>query len=1023
MADVQLLLNDDHPLALELVSLRAAVARYQHEAHATSVKLQRHSLETSYALEHAQTLERENSRLQEEVAVLRASPDSTPHPGSFQVPELTLALRRLSDKLTLVEEALLTRTNEATVARSDLTKAQHETEAAHALAAEARAQEEEGKTRERELQKRARFAEEERKMADLVVHEYADLVRTLEGRSKSTSSSSSSVTSEEKMDGSSTPLIDSLAEGKSGLQRLLEEFNTVNERLETEIVRLHSETLHMASKIEITQKVAEHDRGELSKAIQELEMYKADDNTAAKMVSRYMKFSQASTDSLQKAMETLRTRHEATTATLSAEIEHLQKALVFEKHESQKLRHALDELSEDIAREAYGRRREISLRLAFLGREEGLAEGLRRWVRKATESFDRALSASESREDHAGMREMFNRIMADAQGLLEYLNGQLTLDENPPGSVARLLLAQDAISTLTHELQTETVRRLQTERRLAQVHDAVETLTCEDETNIQVPLGSPTANGHLSETNEIYHHEQVPASPEVTSPGPASLTKPAVNDIQSALALPNTSIPSPERSPDISSPTPNVVASPLDIDLPQDTPVATPIAITDATVVDDSPSVLHTRAIATASISLTAQLTESSSPCPPPQSDHAGTESASLSPGGPSQLPRSSVLLRSAPTGNENSHEVEPAVLGAPTYTSEDVPEVEVAGLRNIVSGETTVHSHIVSQDDGALLDGLEIVSSPTTSSAPKEMNSALFSAPTTNLKSNRTGLLVDLTRVKHRYDDFQRAFRDCYLALKDLKKDLLSQSYPSDMLFMLSKAVERLNDFNEDARVELEIRITDEERIISGYEALLSIPGAISEEVDEAAVELEIGAFIDGTDKAVYRTTQQFTRKLDDLEHDIASVKRTLHESSSSERPSQPSTPTRPSPGWSSWTAGFLSAQRPVSPAPTFGSVMTSPRLRHSSSFSHPRESSGESTGSSTDPFASLGLRIPMPSHILQVSPNLVSPGPPKVTPKPRASSAMYMLGFGARPQTFGLNTTPTKSSPVRKLDKRILS
>ena len=66
------------------------------------MKLQRHSLDTTHALEGARHLEQENQRLAEEVALLRAHPDITPHPASLQIPELTLALRTLSESLKML---------------------------------------------------------------------------------------------------------------------------------------------------------------------------------------------------------------------------------------------------------------------------------------------------------------------------------------------------------------------------------------------------------------------------------------------------------------------------------------------------------------------------------------------------------------------------------------------------------------------------------------------------------------------------------------------------------------------------------------------------------------------------------------------------------------------------------------------------------------------------------------------------------------------------------------------------------
>lgn len=263
---------------------------WQHEAHATSLKLQRQSLEASHVLDRVRALERENAQLKEELTVLRANPDSTPTETSFQVPELTLALRRLSDKLTAVEETLLARTQEAVDARSELASAQHEVDAARAVAAEARAREEEGLARERELERKVRAAEEERRMTDLAVQEYANLVRRLEGRPKlpSTPSSASSMDLQQPTNGVHTNPAGNLAEGKLGLHKLLNEFNHQSELLQADIAKLHGDNGLLYKELEVARQGAEHDRAEMTKALHELDKYRADDNTAAKMVSRYM---------------------------------------------------------------------------------------------------------------------------------------------------------------------------------------------------------------------------------------------------------------------------------------------------------------------------------------------------------------------------------------------------------------------------------------------------------------------------------------------------------------------------------------------------------------------------------------------------------------------------------------------------------------------------------------------------------------------------------------------------------------
>ena len=139
-----------------------------------------------------------------------------------------------------------------------------------------------------EEERQVRAAEEERRMADLVVQEYADLVRKLEGRSKVPSSPPAAPSATHQRNGSVTSLVDNLAEGRLGLQKLLEEFNGRNERLQAEIAKLHGDNGLLYKELEVARQGAEHDRAELAHALHELDKYRADDNTATKMVSRYM---------------------------------------------------------------------------------------------------------------------------------------------------------------------------------------------------------------------------------------------------------------------------------------------------------------------------------------------------------------------------------------------------------------------------------------------------------------------------------------------------------------------------------------------------------------------------------------------------------------------------------------------------------------------------------------------------------------------------------------------------------------
>ncbi|KAI0780468.1 hypothetical protein BD413DRAFT_463703 [Trametes elegans] len=1012
---------DDHPLAIELVSLRTAVSRYQHEAHATSLKLQRHSLEASQALDHARALERENAWLKEEVAVLRANPDDSPTQASFQVPELTLALRRLSEKHTALEDMLHARTKELADVRSELANAQHETEAARSLAADARAREEEGLARERELERKLKAAEEERRMADLVVQEYAALVRKLEGRAKAPSetSSVSSVDLQRTSTTSSPTLASGLAEGRSGLQRLLEEFNGQNERLEAEIAKLHGDNGLLYKELEVARLAAEHDRAELAKAKHELDKYRADDSTAAKMVSRYMKFSQSATDTLQKAMDALRARHAATLASLNAEVAHLQDALEQERSESDRLRSALDELTEDIAREAYGRRREVSVRLAFLGREENLAENLRRWIRRARESLERSSGDSGDGELNAiVLREAFARSVLDAEGLLDTLNGQPSHDGDGSlnGSIARLILAQDAVSSLMHELQEETVRRLKTERKLARLE------------TLEHPNGVPVRQAPEPLVQPVPQRASIggPAKPlladksastsDVASPSPLQAPEPSVEEASAVgISIENIVItPSLDRSSqhpsgvdcNTQSPASNEGESRFTSsnEPPRPTSPTPPVPQihTDEPRNDPAPASIHISTSAAPDI-------------PVPVATHSYDTPAVPFPSG-------AISVDTQPESEPSPGTVSPSPSPPTSY--------EPSGI-SPPPAQTPVPESSLRARDATVPPPLQL--DATNGSALSSLPSSPPSAPPSSEDKQAT-LLASLARVKHRYDDVQRGFRNCHLALRELKKsltDLPSPATPSDMLSLLRKAMERLSDFNEDARVELEIRIADEERIASGYEALLSIPGALSHSEDGADIDAsrmlkEVGAFVDGSDRAVSKATQSFAHKLDDLEHDIASIKRTLHElalASPEDALSTGTPPARTSPSWSAWTPNFLSPPRAASPAPTFGSVVTSPRLRHASSFSsHPREPSG-SGDPAHDPLASLGLRIAVPSPVPSSTYGGLGPGPASGVGGPqrpgsrqRTTSGMFMLGLGMRSSSFGSSLNVHASAGASK-------
>lgn len=628
------------------------------------------------------------------------------------------------------------------------------------------------------------------------------------------------------------------------------------------------------------------------------------------------KFSQTSNNTLQNALESLKVRHAATTATLNAQIDYLQRCLFAEKRMAERLRMALDDLSEDISRETYGRRREVTLRLACLGREENLAEHLRRWHRKAHEYYQGASSFTNVGE----VLDVFGKVLSESGGLLDVLDGELCLGDLPAGSLARIIAARDAADFLSQELQVETDRRMQLERYLAHIQEPQPSL--------------PASAEQLGETGEPLpgHIADVPSSNNPSLDAP-----PVYSDTRVEVEKP---LPRSPKSSTPSRPSPNlvlyhpspIISSPLD-NVPW---LDSELNGTDEAAEKERNADVISPATSTSPLPVIAESAEPSIP------------SVRVSPAIPE------------PTPATNDCEVSPTEeappptqdLKRPSATSNLTPQSSVSGIRSPISAIRTPSPAIEPED-------------------PK-----------------RRGLLEKLSSVKSRYDNLQKAFRGCHVALKELTKSL-PLTPRNHTLGLVRITVQRLDDFNEDTRVELEIRSADEERIIQGFRTLLRVKGTIINEKEMVGLEEKVTAFVEGTDESVSRAMRQFSQKLDDLTHDIASIKAFIHD-----LPDDTPEPPKSSGTWSTFTAAFLGQQppsRPVSPAPTFGSVMTTPRLRHAPSLPQLHKSP---TLELADPLAGLSLRIPIPAPAPTSSPPIARPP----SRQQRTASGMHMLGFGYR-------------------------
>ena len=587
---------------------------------------------------------------------------------------------------------------------------------------------------------------------------------------------------------------------------------------------------------------------------------------------------------------------------------------------AEKLRMAMDDLSEEISRETYGRRREITLRLALLGREENLAERFRRWHRKAHEHHQRASSLTNVEE----VLDVFGRTLSESGGLLDVLDGELHLEDLPAGSLARIIAARDAAGFLSLELQVETDRRMQLERYLAHMQEQQPSLPSSTEQLSEMEDPPPGRVPDLSSSDTL-SSDTPPTCPDPNTQDAiprVEVDKPLPCSPQSAIpSRPSPNLVLYHPSPVASSPLDNVPWLDPDLNAPEET-------------IEKEGNV------------------DATSPISPPLS--AIVES----------------VEPSIPSVHISPVDSEPA----PTVSDRDIPP----------TGGPSPPAH----DPKQPLASLTLTPQSIVSEIRSPISTIRASTPAVEPEDPKSReLLEGLLSVKSRYDDLQKAFRECHTSLKDLTKSLSSVPQ-SDTIGLVRITVQRMDDFNEDTRVELEIRCADEERVAQAFQTLLRVKGAITSEEEMADLEEKVTAFVEGTEKSVSRATRQFSQKLDDLTHDIASIKAFIHD-----LPDDIPDPPKSSGTWSTFTASLL-GQRPPSrspsPAPTFGSVMTTPRLRHAPSLPHLRKSP---TLELSDPLAGLNLRIPIPT------PTTTPSSPPMAKPpsrQQRITSGMHTLGFG---------------------------
>ena len=826
--------------------------------------------------------------------------------------------------------------------------------------------------------------------------------------------------------------------------------------------------------------------------------------------SFHRQFSQTSTNALQSTLSALKTRHAATLSTLTSTSYSLASNLRSTENTVERLRTSLDELGREIMKETYGRRREVALRVKQLGREEKMLEGLRRWLRKGEEAVSDIKNEDEASQSR--VRAALLGMTQDARILLESLDDGLVTDSaSLSGSLARVVLAQGLADGLAEELKMETARRMALEKAILQeVQDASPptVLNGSDNNHQSIVSDEQESSSNVSSSSAILPHLEVIA---VHPP-----------ESQSEEAQPNTPILLDSASSDTTA-----------LDTPSTTTKDDPIPSDSA---DDTVTVVNEHSPPSFQMH---QFDSNQVPAA------VFPESAAAEP-----LPSDVQLTLPIPDIVVDADVAQPPHICAETVLEEETDDtfqnddllvgptsdpvvVELELRAELVIDDSTSPASLHSPSD---LYSVVDPAVPLTSVTPPPTVSSTGQLPVLAEQEAKIPtphpLLTELAKISHRYDDFQRSFRDCHLALEALRASL----GPSDNQFnrptgakpaelkltpiipidIFHAAVSRLDDYTEDVRVEVEIRISDEEVLAKGYEVLLCVPGALhssssasepsplsplqddqrqrqlhrhqshhlsqsppsqsysdyGEDQDledssslpptQSELEIQVQAFITGTDPSVAKACESFSKKLEDVQHDIAILKRAIHdpdpEMMMDDGPFQtPTTPETGGRGWSSWirspsgppfsaSAATASAKHfgALGPSPTFGSIMTSPRrLNHppphnlgnqrssSATFVNGNEASwmqgggGGRRGAKDDILGRLGLRVPMPifdSAVHQPAPpsssssgrgwNVLSPTMPTPMKQRSVSSTMYMLGLGASPMMTAARSRGTSNS-----------
>lgn len=171
-------------------------------------------------------------------------------------------------------------------------------------------------------------------------------------------------------------------------------------------------------------------------------------------------------------------------------------------------------------------------------------------------------------------------------------------------------------------------------------------------------------------------------------------------------------------------------------------------------------------------------------------------------------------------------------------------------------------------------------VAGPSTADQPTELPAtSTLPVPVAPDEDADDPLLASLLTLPSRHRHLQTRFADLNVALATLLSapSPSSDDLPADLSTLLVRALTRLSDILEDARVELEISIDDERRVVESFRVLLALGKEGQGTKANELVRREVEEFVDKREKgegAAAGTTTGLTKRAEDLEWDFAAVR-----------------------------------------------------------------------------------------------------------------------------------------------------